>query len=817
MKKISLLIMGVFASVITGLALYDTPASAAFSDGKTCAVLSNTGTMNSVRSSPDTSDGTTLEIKSCGFGKGENDLAGAGLFVLPSTSQCVDLDNVDPMTSAKVACNSTTKDYAGLRLFAKPIVSSAYAYVDSKNGTATPTLSAVLLAINQGVYGATTPSPDTINWATEDCNKYASIDPVTKSKCEGIKACLTSNPGTTTTTCVSKWDTCMNGKTDAASASSCATTISTGSAGSADDVETCKVDGVGWIVCPAATFLAKITDGAYNFFEQLLVFRVSTDPFSTDPEINPTYTIWANIRNLANVAFIVAFFIVIFSQSTSIGLSNYGIKKMLPRIIVAAILVNLSYYLCVLAVDISNIIGASIDGIMRAPLQNLPLNNDGEWEEITAGILTGVVGGVALATLAIAATGTLFAFLAGSLLAIITAIVVLAARQAFLIILIILSPLAFVAYILPNTEGFFDKWRKAFISMLVLYPLVAVIFAGSQIAASVIRMTAPDGAAGVIIQVISLGVQAIPLFALPFLIKFSGGLLGRVAGIVNDRNKGFIDRARKRGDTIKDNSAIYRGRAIRQQAKKEFKNQQFTERLAGSKGGLRARYTRRAAGGLTQMIHDDIARDPLANRIPGVAGAQASREAQINALQKVAVAQESKAFNERVGSFRLAYEQRPMDVPAFADELRNALRTNNREESAALIAHLTNAGGAGGRQALEQVLSSTSVTDDRTKVAVNNAIYRDNYGSLLGKRGGIAKGGFNSAGVWEIKIEKLATEALATQDPASLRDNFAKIKQAEANRIISDPNLLSRIGDVDAENLIRARASGATVPPPPPP
>lgn len=318
--------------------------------------------------------------------------------------------------------------------------------------------------------------------------------------------------------------------------------------------DTCRIDGIGWIICPVAAFLSQITDGAYALVEKLLVFRIAENAFDTNPATNPTFAIWSNIRNLANVAFVIAFFVVIFSQATSIGLSSYGVRKMLPRIIIAAILVNLSYYICAFAVDLSNIIGAGIDGVIRnVPFGSgggtpLPIEGDGKWEEITSGLLAGVAGGVALSSLAFAGWGILLPFLAFSFLAIITAIAVLAARHALLIILIILSPLAFVAYILPNTEGLFDKWRKAIIAMLIMYPLVAILFSGSRVAGEIIMMmNEGNGFMSFIMNLVALGVMAFPLFGVPYIVKFSGGLIGRIAGVVNDRGKGLVDRSRNFG------------------------------------------------------------------------------------------------------------------------------------------------------------------------------------------------------------------------------------------------------------------------------
>jgi hypothetical protein len=332
-----------------------------------------------------------------------------------------------------------------------------------------------------------------------------------------------------------------------------ATTTATTTAAAAETTvqETCAVDGVGWLICPIGGFLSKVTDGAYSMAEKLLFFEV-TNPFSTDPAKNPIFALWSAVRNLANIAFVIAFFAVIFSQATSIGISAYGIRKMLPRIIAAAILVNLSYYLCIFAIDISNILGSGLSSLIGSlPAAADPKIKEGEtWESLMSNVLVGSVAlGIGIAMIAWA-TGTVFAFMAFSLLAIVTAVAIFMARHVLLIMLIILSPLAFVAYILPNTENIFDKWKKAFIAMLVMYPLVAILFAGSKVASRVMTQTADQvgGDAAWIYKLFSLAVLAIPLFGIPWIVKFSGGFIGRVAGMVNDRSRGLVDRARNKGE-----------------------------------------------------------------------------------------------------------------------------------------------------------------------------------------------------------------------------------------------------------------------------
>lgn len=345
----------------------------------------------------------------------------------------------------------------------------------------------------------------------------------------------------------------------------------TNAEGEDNEGTSCAISGIGWIVCPVATFLSWVTDMAYAGVEQLMIVQpVSLTGSGSSAAI---YQIWASIRDLANIAFIFAFFMIILSHATSIGLSSYGMKKMLPRLIVAAVLVNLSYYICALAVDLSNVFGAGIDGIITGAYNSADAEATGanSWTTVVGSALAltgifaggatflGAVGGAAAAAgggggaMLGAAWAMLLPFLITALLAVVTALVVLVLRQALIILLIVISPLAFVAYILPNTESLFSKWRKAFMAMMVFYPLVALVFAGSKVAAQILRTAAPgDSGLHELLRIASLGIQFFPLIALPFIMKFSGGVLSRIAGIVNNPNKGPFDAMRKRAEGYKD-------------------------------------------------------------------------------------------------------------------------------------------------------------------------------------------------------------------------------------------------------------------------
>ena len=305
----------------------------------------------------------------------------------------------------------------------------------------------------------------------------------------------------------------------------------------------CDVQGIGWFICPVSNWLADGIDYMYSALQEFL----KTKPLETTNQNSGIYLAWVIMRNISNVAFIVAFLVIIYSQLTSIGISNYGVKKMIPRLVIAAVLVNLSFTICAILLDLSNIAGYAFQDAFMG-IKNT-ISTVGEnistwtWSEV---ISTALSNG-ALAIGAITFTTELLpmlvpaATLAGLTLLLI--LLIMAARQALIIILIIISPLAFVCYLLPGTEKWFKKWRDSFLTMLVFFPAFSVVFGGAQLAGILIIQNA-SGPNGAIMHVLGMLVQIIPLAITPLIMKFSGGVLGKFAGFVNDKNKGWYDRTK---------------------------------------------------------------------------------------------------------------------------------------------------------------------------------------------------------------------------------------------------------------------------------
>ena len=309
----------------------------------------------------------------------------------------------------------------------------------------------------------------------------------------------------------------------------------------------CDVQGIGWIICPLSNWLADGIDYMYSALQEFL----KTKPLETTNQNSGIYLAWVIMRNISNVAFIVAFLVIIYSQLTSVGISNYGVKKMLPRLVIAAVLVNLSFTICAILLDLSNIAGYAFQDAFMGIKNTISTvgENTGvgwTWSEVIVMILSnGALAGGAVATVAMGAELLPLALsaLVGIGLVLLLVLLIMAARQALIVILIIISPLAFVCYLLPGTEKWFKKWRDLFLTMLVFFPAFAVIFGGAQLAGIIIIQNA-TGANGGIMQILGMVVQVIPLALTPIILKLSGGVLGKFAGFVNDKNKGWYDKSK---------------------------------------------------------------------------------------------------------------------------------------------------------------------------------------------------------------------------------------------------------------------------------
>lgn len=248
----------------------------------------------------------------------------------------------------------------------------------------------------------------------------------------------------------------------------------------------CTGGSLGWIMCPLVDIFQDIIKTTSEMLDGMLL----VNPIGSSDGLRQASRIFVGF---ANLLLVIGFLVVIFSQATSIGLSAYGIKKMLPRIIAAAILINLSYFICAFALDLANIIGSTVAGLLSTiPIDAVAVdgtrlvNSMGPFEVLPI-IVAGLIGVGILAV--VGALAFLVPILLAAAISVIAVFLAIALRYVLVLLLVIIAPLAFAAMILPNTEQLFTRWRKLFINMLIMYPVVMFMIHGSQLIGGLILMT----------------------------------------------------------------------------------------------------------------------------------------------------------------------------------------------------------------------------------------------------------------------------------------------------------------------------------------
>lgn len=199
---------------------------------------------------------------------------------------------------------------------------------------------------------------------------------------------------------------------------------------------------------------------------------------------------WASILALTNIVVVLVLLGVAFATIFHIQVDTYGIKKVLPALIVGVILSNLSLLISKNIIDFAQVLSATfigsnsnelVDGLSKALIGGAGVTL-GEFASKPEGFLTGtatIVGiGVAatitgLAPLAIIATLLLLALLL-LLPAILFGILafLLYARTVILIFLVAVSPVAFIAMAFPPTQSLFRQWWTQFLRWVFMAPVV---------------------------------------------------------------------------------------------------------------------------------------------------------------------------------------------------------------------------------------------------------------------------------------------------------------------------------------------------------
>ena len=356
--------------------------------------------------------------------------------------------------------------------------------------------------------------------------------------------------------------------------------------GTADDKQSyCQENGgfLSWMLCPAIADGAATAGGLLGFITSLTTVHTSIiEQFSKQD--SSIYKAWSAFRNIANIGFVIMLLVVVFSQVTNIGISNYNIKKILPKLIITAILVNFSYLIMGVLIDLSQIAGNGIGALIRSVAAD-GMDADASTRasaiiSAIAGSVTGVAGGLAgigVATGALAGPAIILPvvmFIVTTLISVFFGFIMLTIRQAAIIMVVVLAPLMMVLYALPNTAAITKKYLSIVKSLLMLYPMFIFATSAGALASSIIIGTSTD----ILMMIVGGLLNVLPYFAIPSMTSKSLAGLGAITGAFDKMRGGALKGASMAGGAIAS-SEFYRNAKNNFAADREVKRAE--EKLRG--------------------------------------------------------------------------------------------------------------------------------------------------------------------------------------------------------------------------------------------
>jgi len=354
------------------------------------------------------------------------------------------------------------------------------------------------------------------------------------------------------------------------------------------------------------------------------------------------------------------------------------------------IAISLSYLAIGLVIDFFNVLGLGIAQItawaMKETGQQALVTIDGDLA--SAGLMAFIAGTGAVALVSALMAGSLAAPLIGiaaltGIFIVLAVVITLLLRQVVVMGMIILSPLAFVALLLPNTEKLFKTWWSVITKALVMYPLIMLLFAAGKIFGALITTDAFAGSGTMDVAVKSLlGFVAniAPMALIPFTFKLAGGVIGGAWGAM----RGGISKGRKGvlGSEHNQRSLLNKSR------EKSYKN--MSERMAGQRSWLpRVPGMRRIRGTtLNQRATRALAGAPLIGGwMAGnerLAGARADAQKRIDEIGATEIG-EKRLEEEHVGSKKRnpvdpnATDRRHKGIKGYAREAARKRKDHQRQ------------------------------------------------------------------------------------------------------------------------------------------
>lgn len=252
---------------------------------------------------------------------------------------------------------------------------------------------------------------------------------------------------------------------------------------------------------------------------------------------------WVIIRDICNMFFILILLVIAFS--VILRIDGYDIKKMIPKLLIMAVLINFSKTICGLIIDAAQVIMmtfvTSFKGVggpsmveMFGMKNYLTFNKDSDVKEVkdlSASVAIGYVVAIV--------------FLMISIVVVLALLCVLVMRMIMLWIYVVLSPLAFFLASFPQGKSYSQRWWKEFTENVIVGPVLAFflwlafVSLGTDASVSGFDLNSANSPAGpteafkadnILKYVISIGMLLGGLIISQSMAGAAGGMAGKAMG-----------------------------------------------------------------------------------------------------------------------------------------------------------------------------------------------------------------------------------------------------------------------------------------------
>jgi hypothetical protein len=285
-----------------------------------------------------------------------------------------------------------------------------------------------------------------------------------------------------------------------------------------------------WILCPV---VSAINSGIAVITEDFLAPALATEGLQNNGTL---YDAWWAIHNLANALLVVVFLVIIFMNFFAAENSAYTVKKALPRLVAAAILIQLSYLFCSILIDIGNVLGDGIGQLVTSAAGSAGGSGASAGASIASGLLVsaaGVGGGIVITVLG--AWVLFLPLVIGLVISILTLLLSLGTRIIAINLLVMLAPVALMAWTLPNTEKYSKMWISNMLKLVMMYPLIILMMSAAQVVVKIGAGSDGNTFAGVL----TLFAPMIAFFMIPATFKMSGTIISGINSAIASKGKSF--------------------------------------------------------------------------------------------------------------------------------------------------------------------------------------------------------------------------------------------------------------------------------------